>query len=103
MANLPDLPTEILRDKILSCIPTEELFWNVGLVCRRLLFIVFDITRDINLTIRGGQGYTQLQMHKDKNKFKSIFQYREVVDSITSLHIDYPFSKEIQLSLFVNR
>lgn len=44
---LLDLPNEILRDHILSQIEQDDRFWKVGLVCKRLLQIVFDMNKEI--------------------------------------------------------
>ena len=44
---LLDLPNEILRDHILSQIEQHDLFWKIGLVCKRLLQIVFDMNKEI--------------------------------------------------------
>ena len=48
--NLLDLPNEILRNKILSYLNKDDMFWNVGMVCQRLMNLTLDISNVINLS-----------------------------------------------------
>ena len=104
---LLDLPNEILRDHILSQIEQDELFWNVGMVCKRLLLIVFDINKCIVVTKREVfkrrswqrcQSQTRpsylMKFHKDafneqeefslQAELQTIFRLKEVSQPITS-------------------
>lgn len=73
---LLDLPNEILRDKIFSCIPKEELFWTVGLVCKRLLSITFDITKTIQISEKSVRPFLGFKTIKISDFWPSFGSYR---------------------------
>ena len=53
MANqihLLDLPNEVLRNHILLRLKKDDMFWNVGLVCKRLMNLTLDICNVINIS-----------------------------------------------------
>ena len=44
-----DLPNEILRNHILLRLNKDDLFWKVGLVCQRLMYLTVDIYNVIHI------------------------------------------------------
>ena len=111
---LLDLPNEILRDHILSQIEQDELFWKVGMVCKRLLQIVLDMNKDIvickkevfknrrSLHKRQSQSRPSylMKFHKDvyneeeeielRDQLKKVFAIKEVskqIKSFSNIHM----------------
>ena len=111
---LLDLPNEILRDHILSQIEQDDLFWKVGMVCKRLLHIVFDMNKSIivskkeifrrskSLQRRQSQSRPSylMKFHKDayneqeelnlQAQLKTVFSWKEVsqcVKSFSNIHM----------------
>ena len=80
---LLDLPNEILRDKILSYIPVDDLFWSIGLVCQRLMFLVFDICKIIRISHLNEMGTDIL-----REKLKIVFLYKEIAENVTSFKMN---------------
>ena len=104
-----DLPNELLRDHILSQIDVDEdeLFWKVGMVCKRLLHIVFDMKSTIIVNKnevfkrrswqrkeRQRKPSYLMKFHKDvynepeermlQEKLRSVFKWKEVSRCVTS-------------------
>ena len=48
--NLLDIPNEVLRDHILAYLCEQDIFWNVGFVCQRLMNVCFDICKMIDIS-----------------------------------------------------
>ena len=105
---LLDLPNEILRDHILSQIEQHDLFWKIGLVCKRLLQLVFDMNKEIVIykkevfknrrSLQKRQSLSRpsylMKFHKDsfdekeelelRNQLKRIFACKEVSQQVKS-------------------
>ena len=74
-----DLPNEILRNYILTYIPKDELFWNVGFVCTRLMLLTLEMCNNaINISIESLNG------GKNRRSVVNLFKVRSPHLKITS-------------------
>lgn len=90
---LLDLPNETLV-KICSYLDKNNLFWNVGLVCLRLMNITFTVNRTIVIPCQGNHKHPISITEQDETKenqalqrIKMVFQYKEIAQCVTSFHM----------------
>ena len=102
--NLLDLPNEILRNQISSCLSKGDLFLSVGLVCRRLMTLALDISNVINISLSPSElsstkiantyriydsdGYFQTRNQILKKKLKHVLMNKEIAQCVKTFRMN---------------
>ena len=91
--NLVGLPNEILF-QILSQLPKDTLFWNIGLTCQKCFVITRDILEHQVQLCRNATSFDVLD-----SRINILLKYKEILSSIGSFSFDYDDSYTLRTNL----